>query len=729
MQNPKTLNNMKKPTIAVVILAAGLSLTANAQLLYQWTFTNATDTVSNSAATYAITPGTGNLLLQNISGNIFTAGVGLDGINPVLYFTNSNNGPGSGPGVNATGALVANGQGYNGGNSAIALATNLNLGTKFQVTVTHWVRMASSVSGQFPRFVQFVRDSSYDIGNKGSGNHNDIGSSINLAAGAIQMQNSVASGTGAYGTAVPVTGLSNFPGGLPADGTTWVFEAYSYDATLSSSNFVTWLGTSTLSVQPIVANANFGAIDFTTNATVVIGGCGVAATPRGLASGAIADVRIYAGILSSNDVEKIRTFQVFIPPANPLASASLIIQPATGKNYAGGSRSFSVVASGNPATFTYVWRSNNVPITGATNSTLSLSNIQASANGAAFVCSVSNVIGGTNSLPATLTVVSPAANSYAAAVVAANPFSFWPVNEPTNSTQFTVFDYANGHDGAALDPLNMLFLSGPASPPYPGFPANNTAIEARGNFQASRLNMANPVNFPNTGMTICGWIYTPGSPTANGLMFDLVSDTAGGFGLTFNGPNTVGYQWGGAAPTSGFVGGTFNTNEWTFIALVVSTNLTSDDIANSITADTNATIYVGAPSIGLLRANDSTALNSDVIGSGTSAAPFALGRIASAASDNGSFYQANTVAFNSVAIFYSALSSQTVTNLYLKGAGVNLFIASDPNTTGNLLLNYPLGTLQSSGSVNGTYTPVSGASSPWSVTPSQPQQFYRVVYP
>jgi hypothetical protein len=721
---------MKTITTLGVALWLGLSLTANAQLLYQWTFTNSTDTVSNSAATYAVTPGTGNLLLQNISGNIFTAGVGSDGINPPLYFTNSNNGPGSGPGVNATGALVANGQGYNGGNSAIAIATNLNLGNQYQVTVTFWVKMGTSVAGQFPRFAQFVQNSQYDIGNKGSGNHNDIGASINYVSPAVQMQNSVASGTGAYGSATSVTGLSNFPGGLPADGSTWIFEALTYDATVSSTNFTTWLGTSTLSVQPVTVNANFGPISFTTNATVIIGGCGVAATPRGLSSGAIADVRIYGNILSSNDVEKVRTFQVYTPPINPITNASIISQPVSGKNFVGGSRSFNVVASGNPATFTYLWSSNGVPITSATNSTLILTNIQVSANAASFVCSVSNVIGGANSLPATLTVSTPQPNSFNAVVMAANPYSFWKVNEPSNSTAFTVFDYANGHDGTAVDPLNMLFLSGPSSPLYPGFLATNSAIEALGNFQASRLNMANPGNFPNTGMTMCGWILTPGSPTANGLMFDLVSDTGGGFGLTFNGANTVSYQWGQNAPTSGFVGGTFVPNQWTFVALVVSTNLTAADIANSITADTNATIYVCSPSTGVLSASDSTALNSDLIGSGTSAAPFTLGRIASAASDNGSFYQANTVAFSSVAIFYSALSPQTITNLYQAGAGSNplpLSIAPDPSTPGNLLVNWIIGTLQESTSVAGPYNDEpTYPTPPYSVPRADAQHYYRL---
>jgi hypothetical protein len=304
------------------------------------------------------------------------------------------------------------------------------------------------------------------------------------------------------------------------------------------------------------------------------------------------------------------------------------------------------------------------------------------------------------------------------------------VNEPTNDSPFSVLDYANGHDGLALTPANLLYLDGPTSPVYPGFASANSAIQTRANFSASWLNMANPANFPNTGMTICGWIWTPTQATANGLIFDLVSDTAGGYGLVFNGANTVSYQWGQNPPASGFTSGvSFNTNEWTFIALVISTNLTQADLDNSIAADTNATIYVGAPSVGLTTAIDSTALNGDVIGSGTSAGTLALGRTPSAASDNGSFYAQNNVAFNGVAVFYTALSPQTITNLYFKSASVFLSETPDPNTTGNLLLTYPMGTLLSAPAVTGPYTPVSGAGSPWSITPTEPQQFYRVSYP
>lgn len=725
---------MKKLTAICLAVWLGFGFTANAQtLLYQWAFTNAADTSTNSAATYAFTPGTGNLALSNVVGNVFGL-TGNDGLNPLVYFTNAAAGPGSGPGVNATGALVANGQGYNGGNTAIAIATNLNLGSLSQITVTFWVRLGTTTPGQFPRFVQFYQTPAYDVGGKGSGNHNGLGASLNGWAGAVasQEQSGIANATLAQQTAVTISGNSALTPGFQADDTTWYFYAITYDGTLTTSNFTTWIGTLSTNVQPFVRDANYSSINFTTNATVMIGGNFVAGgNSRSLSSGAISDVRIYKGVASSNVLEQIRTFQVpSLVPENP-APPSVTSQPVSGRSFVGGSRTFTVVVFGNPSIFTYLWRSNGVPIPGATGASLTLSNIQLSANGASFTCSITNLIGGTNSTAATLTVETPDNGSYAQAVYANAPYSFWKVNEPTNTSEITVFDYANGHDGIVLAPQNMFFVDGPTNPAFLGFSSTNTAIETRPNIP-SRLNLGNPGTFSNTGMTICGWVNTPGLLNANGLIFNLVSDTAGGFGLQAganNGAqNQISYQWGQTSVPSGLY---FNPGEWTFIALVVSTNLTQADLDNSITTDTNAIVYVGQPSLGLLAFTNSTALQGTLMPGGTSASPLVLGRTTVGFSENGSFVAVNDAQFNSVAVFYKALSDATITNLYSAGViGVpdyTLSAVRDQVTPGNIRLTWTSGTLQEATAVSGPYTDVAGSpTSPYSVPMTGTQHYYRL---
>lgn len=641
-------------------MLAGISITSNAQtLLYQWAFTNVSNTATTAAPTFAISPGTGNLIIQTCGGGPL--------VQTTTYFTNANSGPGSGPGINAAGALSANGSANrSGGTSVVAIATNLNLGNLSKFTVTFWVRSdpADGGTATLPRFVQFGASPTYDAGGKGSGNINGIGTSLNTANSLEAVQNGVAGTGGALNNVLSVT--NTFPSGFPQDDTTWVFEALTYDGTLTTSNFTTWIGSTGISVtsdagpQP----ANFGLVNFTTNATVEIGGDNSSSAPRSITTGLISDVRFYSGICSSNVLEQIRQFQVpsLIPP-NPLPP-TVVVQPGSGSTFVKGSRTFSVVADGNPATFTYLWRSNGVAIGGATNSSVTLTNIQLSANGATFVCSVTNIVGGTNSLPATITVLTPTPGSYAQAMMTNNPYSFWLVNEPSNSTPVTISDYANGNDGQAATPSGSLFLSGVSSPGYPGFPANNTSIETVQG-RASQLNTPALPLYTDSGMTICGWVYTPTTGTSgDGLIFNLPSDTSSGYGLVFGSGNELDYQWGNGAASSpsGLI---IPSAEWTFVALVISTNLTQQDITNSITSDTNATLYVGSPSGGFTSKTYSTAFTGDTfINNNSSVAPLVLGRTTISASENGAWYATSTVQFNDVAVLYSALSSQTISNIY-----------------------------------------------------------------
>ena len=284
----------------------------------------------------------------------------------------------------------------------------------------------------------------------------------------------------------------------------------------------------------------------------------------------------------------------------------------------------------------------------------------------------------------------------------------------------------HGHDGLAQRSNKHGFLGrSKQSVLFPDFPQTNTSIEtiALGGFQQqSRLTMAGPGNFPNSGMTICGWINTPGLGSAgNGAIWNQVSDTGGGFGLIFGagGNNELDYQWGQNLPTSGFTSGlTIPTNEWTFIALVISTNSTPD---------TNATIYVGSHSTGLGSAIDSTAINGDVINSGSDVSSLTLGRSAVSSAENGNPFTTSTAQFSSVAVFYSALSPQTITNLYVAGAkGVSLQGVPDPLIHGNILLTYPVGTLQQANIVQGPYTDVLGATTPYSVPMNSSNNFFKV---
>ncbi|HZV36228.1 MAG TPA: LamG domain-containing protein, partial [Verrucomicrobiae bacterium] len=71
------------------------------------------------------------------------------------------------------------------------------------------------------------------------------------------------------------------------------------------------------------------------------------------------------------------------------------------------------------------------------------------------------------------------------------------------------------------------------------------------------------------------------------------------------------------------------------------------------------------------------------------------------------------IASNSVFQTYGSLSSSVV-------------VITAKMVNGQLQLTWPQGTLQSSSQVNGSWSNVNGATSPYSVTPTGPAQFYRV---
>ncbi len=264
---------MKKISSLTALGAMILTLwsgAAQAQtLLYQWTFNNGNGTPD-------VTAGGGTLSINTLTGTGSNLGYNSTG----------------GPGVyGANGALTVSGGGYNGGNTSVAIASDLTgLGTLSQVSVGFWFNIGASViSGglQFPRFVEFGASTTYDAGGKGSGNVNGIGTSINQEnTSNFGLQNGVAGATGSDPTFGPN------PGTLSPN--TWYYELVTYDGT----SLKTYIGLSpaALSQYGATVAANFGSINFGTSATVLIGNDNAVAAPRALSMGSIADVQIWSGI-------------------------------------------------------------------------------------------------------------------------------------------------------------------------------------------------------------------------------------------------------------------------------------------------------------------------------------------------------------------------------------------------------------------------------------------------
>jgi hypothetical protein len=144
---------------------------------------------------------------------------------------------------------------------------------------------------------------------------NAIGGSISIDSSGVQSANVA---TQFFDSVSGVSGITTANG-------QWYFEAIEYDATLPSNNYKVWLGTTATKIVLVqTRTVASGGIAFGTNATIQIGNRNSNGT-RGISSGGVADVRIYAGVCSSNNLEVIRTFNTgFVDDGSGTASAPVM---------------------------------------------------------------------------------------------------------------------------------------------------------------------------------------------------------------------------------------------------------------------------------------------------------------------------------------------------------------------------------------------------------------------
>jgi hypothetical protein len=135
------------------------------------------------------------------------------------------------------------------------------------------------------------------------------------------------------------------------------------------------------------------------------------------------------------------TSAVFTVSINPAIPASIVQPPVARQVYTGGTATFTVSAIGT-APITYQWKKGSASITGATNSTLIITNA-GPGDAVTYSVGVTNVAGGAISAGAALTLRTPPTGTYEAAVVASGPAAYWRLGE---STRTTAFDYEGGHD-------------------------------------------------------------------------------------------------------------------------------------------------------------------------------------------------------------------------------------------------------------------------------------------
>jgi hypothetical protein len=339
----------------------------------------------------------------------------------------------------------------------------------------------------------------------------------------------------------------------------------------------------------------------------------------------------------------------------------------------------------------------------------------------------------------------PAPGSYAALVVSNNPWGYWMMDESYGTTN--LHDYYGGHDGW-LDPTNSgldgtnAYVWGvyqqQSAAQLPGFPGNHMGIYVPHNGYEAHAQVPGVSNYaPN--MTWMGW-FASTNPGANELgeggatMWNRDFNDNGGygnaFGLTYiqnitggvTNANEIAYRWGGSAenPSQPWAGYYFHTglfaptNNWYFVAVTWA-------------APNSATVYMASPTGPLTAATAKLPATFDASYPGATYGnrfDILLGRGGYPWADGlGNANSQTGVSLSDVAVFTNALSSNAVYQIYLGATGE---LVTYTNSAGNLIVSWPYGTLLSSTSAAGPYTPVPGATSPYSAPKTASRMFFRV---
>jgi autotransporter-associated beta strand protein len=311
---------------------------------------------------------------------------------------------------------------------------------------------------------------------------------------------------------------------------------------------------------------------------------------------------LYAGFFtyatpSSNPNIPWASFNNLSLTGNLLGPPGVTVNPQAATVYAGQTASLTAMPSGN-APFTYQWQYNNSNLPGATNSTLSLTNVRPSASG--LYTMVLNNSNGTATATATLTVLTPPPAT--AQILSNNPNGYWRLNETAGPTAYDAMGNYNGTGEGGI----VFGVPGMTNLPFTGFESGNVGAQ----FNGTDADVAIPgITFNTTNFTITGWVKCNGAQTSSaGLVFSRSSGHGTGMMAVNNGSNVeLRYSWndnggdynwstGLNLPTNGVWAYVAMTIEPTRAIVYLATNSVLKSATNNVTNSGrifNGTFYFG----------------------------------------------------------------------------------------------------------------------------------------
>ena len=387
-----------------------------------------------------------------------------------------------------------------------------------------------------------------------------------------------------------------------------------------------------------------------------------------------------------------------VQPYNPNAGApEIATQPLPVSLFAGGTADFTVSAFsvGANLPLTYQWQQNGTNVagvgnlSGATNSNLVISNVNAG-NVGNYAVIVSDSAGSVTSSIVALTLVVPSGEAYESAVDSAGPVAFYEFNDTNNPAtgSAAAFDFVGGYTASYATGVQNGYdgISGPTpATGWPGFTSANSAAAFTNVPQ--EFVTAPPWNLDTNAVTLTAWVMPqPVDEVGNEILFCRAGTTVAGLAYTTftnaSGNRQLGYTWDGEAGTTGWNSGiTVPANQWSFVALsVTATNATLYCInTNGLAASTHVYNHIN-------EAFDGVTLIGDDSGDGGAGTRSFVGTI------------------DDVAVFKQSLSQGQLVGLYAAASGVSVFppeIEYQPQSQ----LIYPNQTAQFAVTATGIPTP------------------------
>ena len=443
-------------------------------------------------------------------------------------------------------------------------------------------------------------------------------------------------------------------------------------------------------------------------------------------NGSIDEVAIYNTALSANQV--LTHFTSAYPPNT---KPFITLQPAAATNFIGLPATFSVAASGSWP-LSYQWKRNGVAIPNATDA-LYVDPAVAPGDAGNYTVQISNGAGSITSAAAPLTVLAVPTNAPVIADLVLHLTFDNTLNDATgrgnNATNVVIDATGTNHPAPT-------FVSGVLGQAY-SYSTDTDTNNLLYNF--ATLGVKPDLQFGATNsFTISYWVQLPANYIAGDLPF---IGTA--VGATFNPGLTFAPSYGSGGASMPTTAGTYINGGWGFCAYDSSSaGIAGWGVVGSINdggwhhllhvfdRTVGALTYLDGVPASFTREGGTTFTSAGSIDTGL---PMTIGQ-----DPTGQYAETGAGNIDDIAIWRKALSPLEAASVYVAASVNGLSVANSyvgyltltPIAGGKFQLTWANGTLQSAPAINGPYTDVAGAASPYTVTPGGANKFFRVsLYP